>query len=181
MKKLTVITAIAMTAGLLQAATFNWSTSASLNSLTPNPPGDGYTSENTSFQLVFFGATEPVVGGNFDWNNVTDDPTMGTEVAWSGGSYNYALGTAAFSYSAPEASINGWYGVVILDAATPSYYGFNKFEVSGLTDQSAAPEFNTGGSTDASGFQAVPEPTSMALIGIGAAAIALRKRFGKKA
>ena len=69
-----------------------------------------------------------------------------------------------------------------MSPSPPDAYGVHYFEIAGLTEQSEAPTIGGDGfETDAGVYEAVPEPTSLALVGLGAAVVALRRRFAKKA
>jgi hypothetical protein len=74
--------------------------------------------------------------------------------------------------------LNQWWAIVLFDDATPGHYGVYVFEVSGQTAQTNPVEFYPV-AFDVGAFTTVPEPTSVALLALGAAAIGLRRRFRK--
>jgi len=186
MKKLVVATVAIMLVCLSQAASFVWQDNGTFNTANPGPNFDGYTGPSVSFVLVFLG-TSPATIGNLQWDSSLNQPLVGTIKSWASGSYDYINGKAAYTYTAAAVGINGYYSVIAVDAATSTRYGADNFQVSGLTDLSPTPTIYASSfagppvGTDANEYTSVPEPASMALFGIGAGVLALRRRFQKKA
>jgi hypothetical protein len=179
MKKLMLTCAAIMIAAMVQAATFNWF--GITQSTNPNAAFPGWMGTSSTFYLVFLGAESSGFGdGGFDINN---RPTVGN--AYGAGTvvgsfnqtsgYNYGAGTAFYAYSASQTVINGNYAMLYIDEGTTDTYGVHTFNISGLADTSSPPTANAG-NLDAGMFTSVPEPTSMALLALGIAALGLRRR-----
>lgn len=179
MKKILAVLVVVTIAGVVNAASFTWGTDDSRNTLNPPPLSDGWTSPTTDFYLVYLGTSAATIADG-EWNSSTSLPTEGViRTGSTGTGYVFADGKASYTYTESETTINGYYALIVVDAATPTKFGAYNFQASGLSDI-GTPVNYTAPSTDAAQFTAVPEPMSLALFGLGAGVIGLRRRFKNK-
>jgi hypothetical protein len=170
MKKLMTIAAIVLMAAVSQAATFNWDWSFSANDADFNPIG---------------GTVDIILGGStIDTATFGTAGTSGNALAWNDGSSVY---TMRFTTTLANSSV----AYVERTFTTPATWAVNAPDnhttMNSLWGSTYQAMVDSTGSPD--GFKIdnytpgvwapIPEPSSMALLAIGAAALGFRRKFRK--
>lgn len=179
MKKLLILAAIAMIAGTIQAASYNWKTKAgSSNSVYVNGTDTAY--DGTAY-LFLSGSAETVYN---DWMGGTALSSMASLDSQSINSGKIGTGTA-FDNSADPLSVvfateyvNGtdrflYISTTASQAASDIGASTINFTGNAATSKLAA---STGAYSGAGWYTSVPEPTSGLLMLLGMASLALRRR-----
>jgi len=174
MKKLIMIAAVAASALVVNAATVTWSVGGTL---TPNPDGTfSAGSLNGGIAYLFVGAQDTTaLKTAIEGKTFTGAGNLWSQATTAGGAiFKTGLG----SYVNQDVTLY----MVIYDKGTIAGSGF--YMISSDYTQKFTTANKTYTFTTALGYlpsqwTPVPEPTSFALVGLGAAALALRRRIRK--
>jgi len=169
----------------VQAASLLWG-GAIGNSLEPV---DWFCGSGTKMWLIYLGdGTSGPWGAPTDFNISTGLTNLGGVVRDTYNPDASELGEGLAEAQTPfldEGIINGWYMVTIWDPVTSDRFGYYNFQVSGLGDSNSPGRYTLFGWTTSgvdfhdAAMLPIPEPTAMALLALGAAAVGLRRRFRK--
>jgi len=187
MKKFMTIACVLALAGAAQAASLAWG-----GYLGNSKEATGTMGGTGAYAtLIYMGMADPGTGVT-QWDKTTGLSNLGGAVM---ATHNITTQEATVDYSfvnnfvRADASggVNGYWMVVVYDPNTsPGYFGWHIAQVSGITDTSSAGNvvlsdgFGPGQYLDAGAqIGVIPEPTSMALLALGVAALGLRRKVRK--
>ena len=179
MKKLMMTTAaLALMAGFAQAAVVSWSSGTIKDPVTGL--NIGATTDAYLAQVWFYtdaaGLNEFAAGGTL---TDTTSSSLGSNFQGSGNTFTDGAPAGTYYAQMIITSTDGLWkmdsGIVALGAIpnAPAVMGLNFSSGQGTLEGTA------GGTTFTSGWEQIPEPTSVALLMLGVAAIGLRRRFRK--
>ena len=172
MKKLVMMLAVIAMAAMTQAATVTWSISGVK---APNPDGTfSTTAVNGGIAYLFYGAQNSAsLNSAIQGESFTGAGSLYSKATTStGGIFQTGIG----SYANEVVTL---YMVIFNGAtiATSTHYMISSDLTQTFT--TVAKTYNFGTSMPTSWTAIVPEPTSMALLALGVAAVGLRRRFSK--
>jgi len=187
MKTATTITVLSLGFCIsLQAASLNWGvqTLSSPSRITGFDDANLDIATGDYAQLVYLGADDTFNGVDASGNLTGDDKLISGPVNIGPLAGRTPVTTANFNYT--DCPVGNYFVVVAFDSSTvaggsvPEYYGVSaNFTIASGWDSTPGDWATPGFKTDTA--LPVPEPGTMALALVGMGAMALRRRFKKKA
>jgi hypothetical protein len=186
MKRMMIIAGSLLVAAFVNAGTVNWGAS------TINSANGGVASSSGTWYVFALGGSSAIFGNDsFNILSLTLTTDVGTaltpvggagspytvtkESYWDAGEVGIVWANIDGSDTTSTSIVNQWWAVVFVDGASTGYYGIDVFQVKDLNAQANPADFWMD-DFDLGAFTTVPEPTSMALLALGAAALGLRRR-----
>lgn len=177
MKRAMAFAVALLAAAVTQAASFTWGGNVW------NAASGDTASEGTIINLVYFGSETPGTATKYDIATGLTDAggtlvESHTLTAAEASGYEFVA-----SHVADASSINGNYMVVIYDPNTPDVFGSWTTSISGVTETSSGDtiteysgDWKIGGTMGGTVINSAPEPCSVALLLLGAAAFGLKRK-----
>ncbi|MBQ7190173.1 MAG: PEP-CTERM sorting domain-containing protein [Kiritimatiellae bacterium] len=182
MKKMILALAVALVAGLTQAASLNWTISNIKSSSDSSAAGSGYiaylffTEGTGAFESYSFTTVDAVktaiAGGTTTFDTSTAIKAYATTTAnTSGGILNVATGISGLDNGD---SVSGF--AVVFDTDKKNYI-VTKTASQSWTSATGAKALAFGSQASNTTYTAVPEPCSVALVLLGVAALGLKRKI----